>query len=209
MHGGRKIADQHIGNKAYDKGHKHNHEKINIRIEPYGKIKWKSMHREWRRVAKSTFEEINGPPHSLGLNDYGHVKLRFHTSRMTDCVVKYQDKAIKYRAEKVDAQDVQLDSLADALWRTSSRLEVTDTEGNRIRGLHLNSGYVTNLSRDLVNIPEVRKHFSKRWENERSFDRFENASRPLRLSFTGRLGALTGRAKKAAAQVALMQLDCG
>ncbi len=206
MHGGRKIANQHVGNKSYNKDHKHNHEKINIRIEPYGKIKWKKMHHERRKVAQSTFKEIIGPGFDLGLNDYGHVKLRFHTSRMADCVVKYQNNAIKYRAEKVDAQDVQLDSLAEALWRTSSRLEITDEKGNRIRGLHLNSGYVTNLSKDLVNIPEVRGHYSKRWDNERSFDRFERKSRPLRWSFSGRLGALTGRAKKAAAQVALMQL---
>ncbi|MDE0020071.1 MAG: hypothetical protein OXT69_01625 [Candidatus Poribacteria bacterium] len=206
MHGGRKIADKPVGNKSYDKGHKHNHEKINIRIEPYGKIKWKKMHHERRKVAQSTFKEIIGPGYDLGLNDYGHVKLRFNTSRMADCVIKYQNNAIKYRAEKVDAQDVQLDSLAEALWRTSSRLEITDEKGNRIRGMHLNSGYVTNLSKDLVNIPEVRGHYSKRWDNERSFDRFERKSRPLRWSFSGRLGALTGRAKKAAAQVALMQL---
>ena len=164
------------------------------------------MHHERRKVAQSTFKEIIGPGHNLGLNDYGHVKLRFNTSRMADCVIKYQNNAIKYRAEKVDAQDVQLDSLAEALWRTSSRLEITDEKGNRIRGMHLNSGYVTNLSKDLVNIPEVRGHYSKRWDNERSFDRFERKSRPLRWSFSGRLGALTGRAKKAAAQVALMQL---
>lgn len=206
MQGGRKIRDQHVGNKSYNKDHKHNHEKINIRIEPYGKVKWEKTHHERRKVAQNTFKEILGPAHRLGLNDYGNVKLRFNTSRMADCVIKYQNNAIKYRAEKVDAEDVKLDSLADALWRTSSRLEITDEKGNRIRGLHLNSGYVTNLSKDLVNIPEVRGHYSKRWDNERSFDRFERKSRPLRWSFSGRLGALTGRAKKAAAQVALMQL---
>ena len=206
MHGGRKIANQHVGNKAYDKGSKHGHERIDMRIEPYGKIKWKKMHHESRNVAQSSFTQVIGPAFQLGLQDYGHVKLRFHTSRMADCVIKYQNNAIKYRAEKVDAEDVKLDSLADALWRTSSRLEITDEKGNRIRGMHLNSGYVTNLSKDLVNIPEVRGHYSKRWDNERSFDRFERKSRPLRWSFSGRVGALTGKAKKAAAQVALMQL---
>ena len=209
LKGGHKLEGHHVGNRAYDRGGKKPHEKVNILIEPYGTAKWDKRHGEARKVADKTFAEVFKQGLTLGAGNYNVVSLNFETERMADCVIKYQNNAIKYRAEKVDAEDVKLDSLADALWRTSSRLEITDEQGKRIRGLHLNSGYVTNLSKDLVNIPEVRGHYSKRWDNERSFDRFERKSRPLRWSFSGRLGALTGKAKKAAAQVALMQLISG
>lgn len=209
LKGGHKLEGHHVGNRAYDRGGKKPHEKVNILIEPYGTAKWDKRHGEARKVADKTFAEVFKQGLHLGAGNYNVVSLNFETERMADAAIKYAEGAIQYRAEKVDAEDVKLDSLADALWRTSSRLEITDEQGKRIRGLHLNSGYVTNLSKDLVNIPEVRGHYSKRWDNERSFDRFERKSRPLRWSFSGRLGALTGKAKKAAAQVALMQLISG
>ena len=179
---------------------------INIVIEPFGALVWKARFHgshSGRDLAGGVLNEVwyHIPRHP---RYYRHVEMHFTSKRVADLLIPYGANVIQYRAEKLDADVIPLDSLADALWRTSTRIVVTDEEGEPIRGLHSNGGYITNLSKDRIDVHEVRGYYARRWEAEREIERWDNRLRPVRWSYRYRLAGFFTRARVAAAQIALI-----
>ncbi|MBT5714312.1 hypothetical protein HOI71_24910, partial [Candidatus Poribacteria bacterium] len=201
-------AHYRSGHKIHGKAMEdENRNNINIVIEPYGTLVWKAQFHHshaGRDLAGGVLNEVwyhipRRPRY------YRTVQLHFQAKRMADAVIPYDANVIQYRAEKLDADVVPLDSLADALWRTSTRIVVTDEEGEPIRGLHSNSGYITNLGKDRIDVREVRDHYARRWEAERSVERWDDKMRPVRWTYRYRLAGFFTKARVAAAQIALIR----
>ncbi|MDA1192478.1 MAG: hypothetical protein O3A46_12445, partial [Candidatus Poribacteria bacterium] len=195
--GGHKIHDVHIADKE--------RKDVNLKIEPYSAVRWKAQFNagEERDVAGGNFQEVKYHLPFMPQN-FDNVEFHFRTVRRGDVTLRYSDNVVQYRAEKFDARLVSLDSLSEALWRGSSRFVVTDENDKPIRGLHLNRGYITNLSQDRVDIREVTAHYSRRWEAERTLEQWDEALRPIRAAFKMRWGRVVYKAKLAAAQIALI-----
>jgi hypothetical protein len=179
---------------------------INIVIEPFGTLVWKAQFHgshSGRDLAGGVLNEVwyHIPRHP---RYYRRVELHFTSKRTADLLVPYGSHVIQYRAEKLDADVIPLDSLADALWRTSSRIVVTDEDGEPIRGLHSNGGYITNLSKDRIDVQEVRGHYARRWEAEREIERWDGRLTPVRWRYRYRLAGLFTKARVGAAQIALI-----
>jgi hypothetical protein len=200
-------AQYRDGHKIHGKGMEdENRNNINIVIEPYGTLVWKAQFHHshaGRDLAGGVLNEVwyhvpRRPRY------YRKVEMHFRAKRMADAVIPYDTNVIQYRAEKLDADVVPLDSLADALWRTSTRIVVTDEDGEPIRGLHSNSGYITNLGKDRIDVHEVRRHYGRRWEAERSMERWDDRMRPLRWAYRYRLAGFLTKTRIAAAQIALI-----
>ena len=196
--GGHKIHGVPMGDD-----HRNN---VNIVIEPYGTLVWPAQFRHantGRDLAGGVLNEVwysipRRPRH------YREVEFHFTAERVADLVLPYATNVIQYRAEKLDADAVPLDSLADALWRTSTRIVVTDDDGEPIRGLHSNGGYITNLGKDRIDVPEVRDHYARRWDAERAIERWDNHVRPVRWAYRYRLWGMLTKARVATAQIALI-----
>jgi hypothetical protein len=179
---------------------------VNIVIEPYGTLIWPAQYygsHTGRDLAGGVLSEVW---YSIPRRPRYYRKVEFHfaAKRTADLMLPYATNVIQYRAEKLDADAVPLDSLADALWRTSTRIVVTDDEGAPIRGLHSNGGYITNLGKDRIDVPEVRDHYARRWEAERAIERWDDRMRPVRWVYRYRLWGFLTKARVATAQIALI-----
>jgi len=179
---------------------------INLVIPPYGTVTWKAQFdpghtHEERNVAGDLLQEVR---YSIPMRPeyYNTLELVFETVRQADVIIRYSDNVVQYRAEKIDPQMVSLDTLTEAIWHSKSQFDFQDKEGNRIRGLHLHQGYITNLSKARVDMREIVAHYSQRWAHEARFEELDAQLRPL--VFPWRLPSR--RRKLAAAQIALIEL---
>jgi hypothetical protein len=180
---------------------------INLVIPPYGAVSWKAQFHpdhthEERNVAGDLFQEVR---YSIAMRPeyYSVLEFVFETVRQADVIIRYSDNVVQYRAEKFDPQMVSLDTLTEAIWHSKSQFDFQDTEGNRIRGLHLHQGYITNLSKARVDMHDVVEHYSRRWNNESTFEALDMRLRPVRYGLRSAIPSLRGRL--AVAQIALIE----
>jgi hypothetical protein len=180
---------------------------VNKAIGPYGRLVWPAeMHHtaEERNVAGGLLQEVRfsvpiRPEH------YKKVELVFETARRADVLIRYADNVIQYRAEKIEPRLVSLETISEVLWQAPLQLVLTDKDGKRIEGLHLNRGYITNLSKDRMDMREVVNHYTMRWASQQQFDALDARFRPLRRpSIRQILTPWRLRRRTAASQIALI-----
>lgn len=128
------------------------------RIEPFEKVT--------SRVSSS-------PKH------YKKIRFKFRSFRDADIVFPRRYCNIVESAEKYQPELFSLTGLTDAIldMRDTDDIAVTDKAGKPVHGINVVHGYVTNINEERIDLKTIDASYSRRWDVESAFSRFDNKLR--------------------------------
>ncbi len=118
--------------------------------------------------------------HRHSISNYKKISFKFRSFRDADIVFPRRYCTIVESAEKYQPELFSLSGLTDAIldMRDSENIAITDKEGEPIHGINVVHGYVTNINEERIDLRSIDASYSRRWDVENAFHRFDNILRP-------------------------------
>ena len=113
------------------------------------------------------------------IQNYKKIWFRFRSFRDADIVFPRRYCTIVESAEKYQPELFSLTGLTDAVldMRDPEDIAITDKEGNAVHGINVVHGYVTNINEERIDLKAIDTSYSRRWDVENAFRRFDNKLR--------------------------------
>jgi small nuclear ribonucleoprotein (snRNP)-like protein len=124
------------------------------------------------------FERI-AKPERLTIRNYKKIKLDFRSFRDADIIFPRTCCTIVESAEKYQLELFSLSGLTDTILDMSNTedIAIADKEGKPIHGINVVHGYVTNINEERIDLKTIDTSYSRRWDVENAFRRFDNKFR--------------------------------
>ena len=115
----------------------------------------------------------------LTIKNYKKIKLDFLSFRDADIIFPKKYCTIVESAEKYQPELFSLSGLTDTILDMSDTedIAIADKEGNPIHGINVVHGYVTNVNEERIDLKTIDTSYSRRWDVENAFRRFDNKFR--------------------------------
>ena len=116
---------------------------------------------------------------TLAINNYKKIWFKFRSFRDADIVFPRRYCTIVESAEKYQPELFSLTGLTDTIldMRDTEDIAITDKDGNAIHGINVVRGYVTNINEERIDLKAIDASYSRRWDVENAFRRFDNKLR--------------------------------
>ncbi len=116
---------------------------------------------------------------TLAINNYKKIWFKFRSFRDADIVFPRRYCTIVESAEKYQPELFSLTGLTDSILdlRDTEDIAITDKDGNAIHGINVVRGYVTNINEERIDLRAIDANYSRRWDVENAFRRFDNKLR--------------------------------
>ena len=116
---------------------------------------------------------------TLAINNYKKIWFKFRSFRDADIVFPRRYCTIVESAEKYQPELFSLTGLTDTVldMRDTENIAITDKDGNAIHGVNVVRGYVTNINEERIDLKTIDASYSRRWDVENAFRRFDNKLR--------------------------------
>ena len=117
--------------------------------------------------------------HQHSIKDYKRILFKFRSFRDADIVFPRRYCTIVESAEKYQPELFSLTGLTDAIldMRDAEDIAITDKDGEPIHGINVVHGYVTNINEERIDLKSIDTSYSRRWDVENAFRRFDNKLR--------------------------------
>ena len=124
------------------------------------------------------FERI-AKPERLTIRNYKKIRIDFRSFRDADIVFPRTCCTIVESAEKYQPELFSLSGLTDTILDMSDTedIAIADKEGKPIHGINVVHGYVTNVNEERIDLKAIDTSYSRRWDVENAFRRFDNKFR--------------------------------
>ncbi len=111
--------------------------------------------------------------------NYKKIGFKFRAFRDADIVFPRRYCTIVESAEKYQPELFSLTGLTDAILdrQDTEGIAITDKEGNPIHGINVVHGYVTNVNEERIDLKTIDVSYSRRWNVENAFARFDTKLR--------------------------------
>ncbi|MYA72372.1 transposase [Candidatus Poribacteria bacterium] len=115
----------------------------------------------------------------LTIRNYKKIKLDFRSFRDADIIFPRKYCTIVESAEKYQPELFSLSGLTDTILDMSDTedIAIADKEGKPIHGINVVHGYVTNVNEERIDLKTIDTSYSRRWDVENAFRRFDNKFR--------------------------------
>ena len=115
----------------------------------------------------------------LTIRNYKKIKLDFLSFRDADIIFPKKYCTIVESAEKYQPELFSLSGLTDTILDMSDTedIAIADKEGKPIHGINVVHGYVTNVNEERIDLKTIDTSYSRRWDVENAFRRFDNKFR--------------------------------
>jgi hypothetical protein len=115
----------------------------------------------------------------LTIRNYKKIKLDFRSFRDADIIFPKKYCTIVESAEKYQPELFSLSGLTDTILDMSDTedIAIADKEGKPIHGINVVHGYVTNVNEERIDLKTIDTSYSRRWDVENAFRRFDNKFR--------------------------------
>ena len=115
----------------------------------------------------------------LTIRNYKKIKLDFRSFRDADLIFPRKYCTIVESAEKYQPELFSLSGLSDTILDMSDTedIAIADKEGKPIHGINVVHGYVTNVNEERIDLKTIDTSYSRRWDVENAFRRFDNKFR--------------------------------
>ena len=113
------------------------------------------------------------------ISNYKKIWFKFRSFRDADIVFPRRYCTIVESAEKYQPELFSLTGLTDTIldMRDAEDIAITDKDGNAIHGVNVVHGYVTNVNEERIDLKAIDASYSRRWDVENAFLRFDNKLR--------------------------------
>ena len=113
------------------------------------------------------------------INNYKKIWFKFRSFRDADIVFPRRYCTIVESAEKYQPELFSLTGLTDTIldMRDTEDIAITDKDGTAIHGINVVRGYVTNINEERIDLKTIDASYSRRWDVENAFRRFDNKLR--------------------------------
>ena len=113
------------------------------------------------------------------INNYKKIWFNFRSFRDADIVFPRRYCTIVESAEKYQPELFSLTGLTDTIldMRDTEDIAITDKDGNPVHGVNVVRGYVTNINEERIDLKAIDASYSRRWDVENAFSRFDNKLR--------------------------------
>ena len=117
--------------------------------------------------------------HRHAIKDYKKIWFKFRSFRDADLVFPRRYCTIVESAEKYQPELFSLTGLTDTIlnMRDAEDIAITDKDGEPIHGINVVHGYVTNINEERIDLRSIDASYSRRWNVENAFRRFDNKLR--------------------------------
>ena len=117
--------------------------------------------------------------HQHSIKNYKRIRFTFRSFRDADIVFPRRYCIIVESAEKYQPELFSLTGLTDAIldMRGTEDIAITDKDGEPIHGINVVHGYVTNINEERIDLRSIDANYSRRWNVENAFRRFDNKLR--------------------------------
>ena len=124
------------------------------------------------------FERVK-TKHQHTIKDYKKIWFKFRSFRDADIVFPRRYCTIVESAEKYQPELFSLTGLTDTIlnMRDAEDIAITDKDGEPIHGINVVHGYVTNINEERIDLRSIDTSYSRRWNVENAFRRFDNKLR--------------------------------
>ena len=124
------------------------------------------------------FERIS-KPERLTIRNYKKIRLDFRSFRDADIIFPRTSCTIVESAEKYQPELFSLTGLTDTILDMSDTedIAIADKDGKPIHGINVVHGYVTNVNEERIDLKTIDGSYSRRWDVENAFRRFDNKFR--------------------------------
>lgn len=124
------------------------------------------------------FERVK-TKHQHAIKDYKKIWFKFRSFRDADIVFPRRHCTIVESAEKYQPELFSLTGLTDTIlnMRDAEDIAITDKDGEPIHGINVVHGYVTNINEERIDLRSIDASYSRRWNVENAFRRFDNKLR--------------------------------
>ncbi len=124
------------------------------------------------------FERVK-TKHQHVIKDYKKIWFKFRSFRDADIVFPRRYCTIVESAEKYQPELFSLTGLTDTIlnMRDAEDIAITDKDGEPIHGINVVHGYVTNINEERIDLRSIDASYSRRWNVENAFRRFDNKLR--------------------------------
>jgi len=124
------------------------------------------------------FDRITKHEHRT-IRQYKKFKINFRSFRDADIIFPRSRCRIVESAEKYQPELFSLTGLTDAILDMSDKedIAIADKEGRPIHGINVVHGYVTNVNEERIDLKTIDTSYSRRWDIENAFRRFDNKFR--------------------------------
>ena len=118
-------------------------------------------------------------PEQLTPRHYKKFRINFRSFRDADIVFPRKYCTIVESAERHQPELFSLSGLTDTILDMSDTedIAIADKEGNPIHGINVVHGYVTNVNEERIDLKTIDTSYSRRWDVENAFRRFDNKFR--------------------------------
>ena len=115
----------------------------------------------------------------LTIRNYKKIKVDFRSFRDADLIFPRKYCTIVESAEKYQPELFSLTGLTDTVLDMSNTedIAIADKEGKPIHGINVVHGYVTNVNEERIDLKTIDISYSRRWDVENAFRRFDNKFR--------------------------------
>ncbi len=116
---------------------------------------------------------------SRTLRNYKKIHFKFRSFREADIVFPRRYCNIVESAEKYQPELFSLTGLTDSILdlRDTDDIAITDKDGKPVHGINVVHGYVTNINEERIDLKTIDASYSRRWDVENAFSRFDNKLR--------------------------------
>lgn len=117
--------------------------------------------------------------HRHSISNYKKIFFKFRSFRDADIVFPRRYCTIVESAEKYQPELFSLTGLTDTIlnMREAEDIAITDKDGEPIHGINVVHGYVTNINEERIDLRSIDTNYSRRWNVENAFRRFDNKLR--------------------------------
>ena len=117
--------------------------------------------------------------HRHSISNYKKIFFKFRSFRDADIVFPRRYCTIVESAEKYQPELFSLTGLTDTIlnMRDADDIAITDKDGEPIHGINVVHGYVTNINEERIDLRAIDASYSRRWNVENAFRRFDNKLR--------------------------------
>ncbi len=117
--------------------------------------------------------------HRHSIRNYKKIFFKFRSFRDADIVFPRRYCTIVESAEKYQPELFSLTGLTDTIlnMRDADEIAITDKDGEPIHGINVVHGYVTNVNEERIDLRSIDASYSRRWNVENAFRRFDNKLR--------------------------------
>ena len=118
-------------------------------------------------------------PEQLTLRHYKKFRINFCSFRDADIIFPRKYCTIVESAERYQPELFSLSGLTDTILDMSDTedIAIADKAGNPIHGINVVHGYVTNVNEERIDLKTIDTSYSRRWDVENAFRRFDNKFR--------------------------------